>query len=613
MVKLTVRRRIVLLMLMVSLIPLALANAIWLLSSQAELRAAAAAQQKLLVKSSADAVDYFIDDKIDAAIIHSQTAGVQTFQLAEAQIELQAYLKQDADLTQISLVDAQGKQRLLVSRSGTSTAVTDVSSDPAFRVVTFLGGEDYIGPVTFDAQHNAYVTIAVPLLNYTTTQAGTYLSTSEPGVILAPSQIKGALIMNVALKSLWNSVLADELGGSGYAYIVDHQGNLVAYPNATFGEKHSNLSDVAEVKAALAQTQVPGGAVSAPDPHQTVSETGQQVLSSHYPVARTDWVVVAEEPISSVYAPVRNDELVAAGFFALSALVGLGLIILTARGLLRPIRVLSEGADQLAGGNLGARISLPRQDEFGLLARTFNNMAAKISADIAQLQGVDQLKNEFITIASHHLRTPLTVINGYLEIMRDQDASEDTRKMLGIMADSARELSRFSSDMLTISTIEAGYANLDITDITVQKLLAPVRAVYTERAQQNGINLVWSVAEPHTNMRLSPVHIRSVLANLLSNALEYTPTGGRVDLEIAVRPDSYVMTVRDTGIGIEPAQMQQLFTVFHRGTGMLRYDHPGRGIGLYLTRLVVEAHHGRITVRSQRGHGATFIITLPKL
>jgi signal transduction histidine kinase len=612
MIRFTVRRRIVVLLVLVSLVPLAVANGIWLLSSQATLRGAAANQQELLVKSSADAVSYFIDGKVNAAIIHSQSVAVQSMRLPEAETELSAYMQQDSDLSQVTLVDAGGVQRLAVTSGGVSTTPQNVASSAAFRVVTFLGGEEYISPVSIDAQHEGHITISVPLVKYSGTEDGSYLSTSEPGVILPPSAIRGALVVQVALKHLWDSVLANRQGQTGYAYVVDDQGNLIAYPQASYAASHPSLPDVAEVRTALAEPPpLPGAQVPAPTSHETISETGTKVLSSHYRVARTGWVVVVEDPIRSVYAPVDNDVRVAAIFFVLSALVGLALILLTARSLLAPIRALTEGATMLARGNLGFRIAMSRRDEFGLLAHTFNVMAAKISADIAKFQDADGLKNEFIFIASHNLRTPVTLIKGYAELMKSSPVSAETLDLLTGIERGAQELSRFSEEMLTISTIESGYTTLDIATIPVGELLKPVRTEYESVAAAKGITLAWSEPEPTTLVRLSPVHIRTVLSNILRNAMEFTSRGGRVEAEVAVTPQSYVIRVRDTGSGIDPIEVKRLFTKFHRGTSALRYDHPGTGIGLYVTGLIVEAHHGQIAVRSQVGHGTSFTITLP--
>jgi signal transduction histidine kinase len=509
------------------------------------------------------------------------------------------------------LADATGVQRLLVNRDGVQLKPVDVSSTPAFRVVNFLGGEDYISPVTFDAQHQGQATLAVPLVQFTTTQAGANLSTSQPGVILPQSAIKGALVISLNLQSLWNSVLNHKLGQSGYAYVADDQGSLIAYPNPNFLVQHANASSVTEVRDALAETQLAGSTPPAPRPRITTSETGQRVLSSHTKIGRTGWVVVAEEPIASVYAPVTNDALVALAFFAISVFIGLGLILLLARSLLAPIAALEEGARHLASGDLKYRVSLKRRDEYSLLADTLNQMADKISADFAKLHEVDRLKNEFIAIASHNLRTPLTVMKGYIEMLKSDAHSEVSKQVVAAIEHSTRELAGFSEDLLTISSIEAGYANLAIRSITVGELLDPLQSDLEAMAKQKNITLNWTTPEPGSPLTLSPMHIRSVISNLVTNALEFTPDSGVVDFNFGVLGGNYVITVKDTGTGIPPEEMERLFTKFHRATGTLQYDHPGTGIGLYVTLLIVEAHKGHVKVSSQVGRGSTFTVVLP--
>ncbi|MFI5275584.1 MAG: ATP-binding protein [Candidatus Saccharimonadales bacterium] len=611
MLRLTVRRQIFLLLVVVSVVPLVVANVIWLLSSQSQLRKDAAIQQQLLVKSAAQNVNYFVVDKVNAAIIHSQSTGVQNMQLAEAQSDLGSYLKQDPDLTQVQLLDSSGIQKLLVTPSSVSTKAVDMSSSDAFRVVTFLGGADYISPVRFDQHHNAFISIAVPLTSYASTQDGTSLSTSKPGLILGPTSIKGTLVVTVAMRQLWNNVLNAKLGQAGYAYVTDNQGNVIAYPDTSFAIHHPNLANVPEVKKGLAETLTPGATLPEPVPAQTLSESGVSVLSSHYRVARTNWIVVAEEPIQSVYAPVNNDIRIAAIFFGLSFLVGIMLIVLLSRSLLRPIRTLTEGADKLATGDLKYRINLSRHDEFGLLAKTFNNMAAKISADIEHLENLDKLKNEFILIASHNLRTPLSVINGYIGILRKSEASPQNSEMVVAIEKAAHKLSAFSEDLLTISSIEAGSAKLHIESLPAQALLKPLEDEFNAKATDSNIQLTWSVPSPSATVILSPVHIRSAVSNLLRNALEFTPKGGKVEVTLEVTAQNYVFTVQDSGMGIQPDEVKRLFTKFHRGTGTFRYDYDGIGIGLYLTSLIVDAHHGQINVLSQVGVGSTFSITIP--
>jgi signal transduction histidine kinase len=485
-----------------------------------------------------------------------------------------------------------------------------VAATDEFRVVTFLGGEDYISPVTFDSQHNAQATVAVPLV-FAATQSGSNLSTSQPGVILSPSAIKGALIVGLNLQTLWNSVLNHKLGESGYAYVVDGQGNLISYPSGDFLIGHPNVAGVTEVKTALAETGLPGAPPRQPAPRTTVSETGVRVLSSHLKVQRTGWTVVAEEPISSVYAPVTNDEQVAALFFAVSVLVGLGLILLLARSLLQPISALEEGARRFGSGDLSYRVQLKRRDEFSLLAGTMNQMAEKISADFAKLHEVDQLKNEFIAIASHNLRTPLTIMKGYIEVLKQDTHSEHAKSVVEAIERGTHDLAGFSEDLLTISSIESGNAYISLQAITAGELLAPVKLDMQAYAKHKHVNVMWTAPDDSQSLTLSPMHIRSVISNLLKNAIEFTPEKGQVEFSFRVEPDNYVITVKDNGIGIPPEEMDRLFTKFHRATDTLQYDHPGTGIGLYVTLLLVEAHNGQVKVASQVGKGSTFTVLLP--
>lgn len=611
MIRLTVRRRILLLLLAVSLIPLALINIIWFLSSQDSLKQAAVKQQTLLVKSSADSVNYYINGKIDVAIIHSQSPALQS-DTASAQADLADYLKQDADITQLTLTDSKGVRRIQMDRLQTSTQAADMSGTDAFRVVTFLSGNEYIGPVRYDAKNDPYLTLSVPIINFVNSQSGLDLSTSEPGVVRSATDIKGVLIANISLKSLWNKVLSSKLGKSGYAYVVDDKGDLIAYPNTGYMLSHHSLASVPEVQSALKDVSGPDeGVNSAPSPQQTKSETGATVLSSHAIIPRTQWAVIAEEPISSVYAQARHQVGTAFIFFVFAALIGMAIILLGVRGLTKPIRLLTEGAARVGRGDLRYHIILNRQDEFGVLAQTVNQMADALRGDIEKLKEVDKLKTEFITIASHNLRTPLTIITGYLDLLKDRPVPADMREMLEKVRAGAQTLNTFSEDLLTISSIEEGKARLDVKDITIQELFGPLQESYSDLARQKSIDLHWLLPAPSTAVRLSPTHIRSSLNNLFQNAIKFTPNGGRVDIVFEIQAGQYVIIVRDTGTGIKPEEMSKLFTKFHRGTSTLQYDYAGIGIGLYATRLIVEAHGGKINAMSTPGLGSVFTITIP--
>ncbi len=279
---------------------------------------------------------------------------------------------------------------------------------------------------------------------------------------------------------------------------------------------------------------------------------------------------------------------------------------------LRPIEHVSRMAIIVGEGNYGQQIKADRNDEIGDLARSVNQMANTLKHDIEKLQEVDRLKNEFIMIASHNLRTPLTIIKGYLDALHVTKMSDETRQMVAAIETSAFSLSSFSEDMLIISTIEAGNTQpISATDTTLADIFEPLRSNFDLLADQKRVKLHWELPEGKIPLQLSLWHARNAISNVIANAIKFTQEGGTVSIIFEQPSDNYVFTVTDTGIGIAPEEIGKLFTKFHRGTSTLEYDYEGTGIGLYATKLLVESQGGKISVASAPGKGSTFTITLP--
>ncbi len=380
MLKLSIGRRILLLFLATALLPLLGINVYWLASEQNALRKSAAGQLDLLATAAAHQTDQYLTDLVNSLIIHSQTASVQQFDLAYAQQELDALMKQNGNLLRVSLVDAKGNEKIAFNKDGPIKALTNVSQTDAFRLVNFLSGSEYLGPVVFDASNTPRMQVAVPLVTFSESQYVSNLSTAESGLIRAAGDIKGALIVDVDLRNLWQTVLSTKLGRDGYAYAVDDKGNLIAYPNSDYIIKHPQLAQVAEVHRFLTAGEHAGS------PEQTTSETGAAVLSSYHIVSKTNWAIVAEEPISSIYADANRVIILAIIIFLVAAIIAVTLALVFSRQITKPIGQLAAGAAQLGQGNLNSSITLQRDDEFGLLAATFNSMAVNLRRLFANLQ-----------------------------------------------------------------------------------------------------------------------------------------------------------------------------------------------------------------------------------
>jgi signal transduction histidine kinase len=286
---------------------------------------------------------------------------------------------------------------------------------------------------------------------------------------------------------------------------------------------------------------------------------------------------------------------------------------LTSRFFIGPIERVSRQALIISQGKYDQTIDVIRQDEIGYLANSVNTMSEHLLADITKLQQVDSLKNEFITITSHNLRTPLTIIKGNVDLLDDTSLPASTAKIIHSIGNSADQLEAFAEDMLTIASIEADKETFKLQETTITDLVtSSLKETFSTAATQKGITLNWDIRDPAAVVNVSIMHVQGVIRNLLDNAIKFTDKGGQVDFAITLEKNTLTITVRDTGIGISADEQAKLFTKFHRGTNIMQYDYVGTGIGLYATKLITEALHGSVHVSSELGKGSTFTVSFPQ-
>jgi signal transduction histidine kinase len=229
------------------------------------------------------------------------------------------------------------------------------------------------------------------------------------------------------------------------------------------------------------------------------------------------------------------------------------------------------------------------------------------------LRELDKMKDEFIALVSHELRTPLTSIIGYVELLRD-DASEARdpayQRFAEIIDRNAQRLLRLVKDLLFLSHLQTGKMEMDMRDADLGDIV--IRAVEDaqSRAQDRHIDLSVSVT-PARPLRCDPGRIAQVVDNLITNALKFTPAGGRVAVSSAPQRDGILIEVADTGVGISPADQARIFDSFFRSASATKRGIPGTGLGLTITKAIADAHNARITIDSGEGTGTTFGIWIP--
>ncbi|HEX8275945.1 MAG TPA: HAMP domain-containing sensor histidine kinase [Longimicrobiaceae bacterium] len=303
---------------------------------------------------------------------------------------------------------------------------------------------------------------------------------------------------------------------------------------------------------------------------------------------------------------VTTTALALAAALALTVLIGGWLT----RTLLRPIHELRRGMAVVAEGDFtpDVRVNSRREDELGDLARSFDTMTR-------QLLELDRLKAEFVSVASHEIKTPLSVIRGYTALLLDGiygQVTEPQKKTLASISDQTDRLTRLVQRLLDISRFEAGGGRLELREIPLRFFLNDLAHGFDALAIQNRIDFKMQIAEDlPESMTGDPDRLNEVLGNLLSNAFKFTPQGGQIRLVAMPAKDGVVVEVRDTGIGIAADKLPKIFEKFFQVENEAQPRSVGSGLGLAIAQEIVEAHGGTITAESQVGRGTTFRVSLP--
>ena len=389
-------------------------------------------------------------------------------------------------------------------------------------------------------------------------------------------------------------------------YMIVHRAERPWGTRFVFGVRHrlemmpdSPMVDVRTVHAELGEQLTPRST------HVVIVPVGQ-------PDRPAGYVELSRGPDfgAEALATARRAFLLAAGgATVLAALVGL----LVGRGLTAPLRRLSTAAGQMSSGDLSIRAPVRGRDEIGDLARQFNQMAERLEASFAALAAERDSLRRFIADASHELRTPVTALKNFNELLQGA-AADDPAARAEFLGESQVQLDRLewiTHNLLDLSRLEAGLVALDLDSHDVGDLLKTSAAAFRALAREKNVTL--SVKEPPSPLEVTcdRARIELVLSNLLDNGLKFTPTGGQVEIgaeQADLDENAVRLWVQDSGPGIPPADQPRIFERFYRGQ---EARGEGSGLGLAIVRSIVQAHRGDVTVESKPGAGSRFVIELP--
>jgi signal transduction histidine kinase len=242
-------------------------------------------------------------------------------------------------------------------------------------------------------------------------------------------------------------------------------------------------------------------------------------------------------------------------------------------------------------------------------------LALKLEKANLELKKIDKAKSEFLSMASHQLRTPLTSVKGYVSMLLEGDygkVAEEQRKVLENVLQSNERLIKMVNELLNISRIELGRIKLEKEEIQIEKLLESCYQEMVHEAEKKGLRFVFKKPDaPLPKLFVDQLKLRQVILNLIDNAIRYTPQG-EIELSVEKAGSKIIIAVKDTGEGLTKKEQKEIFSSFTRGTAGLNLFVEGSGLGLYVAKKYVDLHKGRIWAESEgKGKGSTFYVELP--
>jgi signal transduction histidine kinase len=520
--------------------------------------------------------------------------------LEERRFDALRLLRQVPAITELVQVDSAGREQLRVSRLALDVVGSQADFSKDRKYTAALANKVYYGPVYFRRESEPYMTLAL---------AG---ARRDAGVSMA----------EVNLKLIWDIVSQIKVGKSGYAYVVDAQGRLIAHPDISLVLRNTDLSQLSHVQAARA-----GDAGVAPSQgHESDDIQGRRVLTAHAPIAPLNWLVFVNLPLAEAYAPLYAS-MTRSAVLLLAGLGGAFLAALfLARKMVVPIRALRASAARIGSGDLGQRISIKSGDELEALAHEFNEMTGRLQASYAdlekkveirtreleeksrELETANLAKSRFLAVASHDLRQPLHALGLFAAQLHAPTDATERAYIVGRIETALGDMNELFNDLLDISKLDAGILSPNRTEFPLKHLFERIETNFAGPARQKGLLL--RVVPSAAWVRSDAILLERILLNLVSNAIRYTAQG-RVIVGCRRRGDMLRIEICDTGPGIPEDQQRNVFGEFYQLPGVGRDRHGGLGLGLAIVDRLCRLLDHPVELTSTVGKGSRFAVVVP--
>ncbi|MBI2450363.1 MAG: sensor histidine kinase [Candidatus Nealsonbacteria bacterium] len=612
--RIDIRKKLLIAFLLLVLATAAIINFLWLNSSQKIIKEGILRQQKERAVSAGFRIEEFIKAKKRNFILRSQSTAFLDKNIELARVELDLVLLQDKDIAEISFLDITGKEliRLAPEKVFPKEELRDRSADPAFIVPSYRFGIEYLGPVYFKGEEPSII-ISVPVTIPKTRKEVEDITTAEPEFFgRFPGEIVGVIAAEVFLDDVLRSVAEVEVGKEGYVYVIDGKDTLIAHPQHDLVHGGKDVGGAAIIKKyheKITDNRHVFGIFS----DEGLNELGKKVLATFYPLASLGWGVVVQQPVSEVFSPIGRIQLFVL-LLSLGILISAIFLSLVASGkFTKPIIALIEGAKKISEEEYGYRVRVATNDELQDLGETFNVMAEKLGKIRERERLIVQSKSQFIDIAAHQLRTPTSFFRWALSALVGEGMgklNKEQKKILEKVKSANDDFISLINNLLNINRIEEGSIGYIFSYSRPEDIVLEVVEKLRPQAEEKNIKYTYnppdSAIEP---VSMDAVLMKVAIYNIIDNAIHYTPSG-EISITLIKKPDSFQVSVKDTGVGIAKDEQERIFGKFFRAENSKLYTE-GVGLGLYLTKGIVDRHGGKIWFESEKGMGTAFFIEIP--
>jgi len=540
--------------------------------------------ETLLIDEKIEEIDKFISDTL--GILEIRVGYTQQSEIEHSQqlFLLEGLLEENKAFNEVSFIRLDGTETAKLSRFQDEVELLNVSKLQHFMAAS--AGDTYIGDISY-------------------TLAGPSLTMTAP-VRNRDADIVQLLSADVQLSELERSVQFAKLGTEGYLVLLDKNDSIISHGSVSSIQPGINVTAYSPLTRATQANR----REFLDDRHEYHSVfQDASVVGIAKSVPQIGWTLLVEWPVEDANAiifDIQNQALVFI-FFSIVAVVVIALMV--SHLLTRPIRTLEHAAIQIEQGNFKQKVTIKTHDELEALGDAFNKM-------VDGLGRLQELKNEFVFVAAHELRTPVTAIKGYLSMILDEPLEKslpkEAKQHLEVIRSSNDRLIRLVNDLLEIARSDAGKLKVSVSSSYLATGIKSVLAEIKPLADQKKITVTYDEVKALPPVMADAERVQEVVMNFVGNALKYNNEGGKVRVWHEVTDAAVTTHVEDNGFGISEENQKHMFEKFFRAETDKTKSVKGTGLGLFITKELIEKMHGKVWLKSKEGEGSTFSFRLPR-